>query len=295
MTRNFALRKLITWPLLRIKKFLPESIVLRAMYFHTTGKWLNLRNPKLFNEKLQWLKLNDRRPEYTVMADKIEAKKWVQKRIGMEYIIPTLGFWENVKDIDLSTLPNKFVLKTNHDSGGIIICRNKEELKNVWREVSHKLEKSLQTDYYMAGLEWPYKNIKRKIFAEELLEVETKDIPDYKFFCFNGKVNFLKIDTSRSTQHHATYLYPDWTLAPFREEAYPSITNLTSLKKPKSFEKMIELAERLSKDIAFVRVDFYNIDGKIFFGEMTFYPAAGFGRIVPHEWEKKIGDMIRLK
>lgn len=294
MNRVFTLRKLITSPLLRIKTFFPESIILKILYFHNTGKWLNLKNPRSFNEKLQWLKLNDRKTVYTIMADKIESKRWVKERIGSKYIIPNLGIWETVKEIQLSKLPDKFVLKTNHDSGGIIICKNKEDLKKEWGNICKKLNKSLQNDYYKAGLEWPYKNIKRKIFAEKLLEVNTEDIPDYKFFCFNGKVKFFKIDTSRSTNHHATYFYPDWTMAPFREEVYPNIPDPTFFKKPKNFIKMIALAEELSKDIAFLRVDFYNINGEIFFGEMTFYPAAGFGRIVPYKWEKKIGDMIKL-
>jgi len=256
-------------------------------------KKLNLKNPKTFNEKIQWLKLYDHNPQYTRMVDKVAAKDYVAGILGEDYIIPTLGVWEKAEDIEWDTLPEKFVLKCNHDSGGLIICRDKSKLdKNA---AISKLNKSLKTDFYRKEREWPYKNVQRRILAEELLEPKpgTNDIPDYKFFCFNGRVEFFKIDFDRFIGHHANYYDCDWKLLPFGEVMCPPNPHKT-IERPKGFDRMLEIARKLSENIPFVRVDLYNLNGKIYVGELTLYPAAGMMKLTDSEWDKKLGDMLVL-
>lgn len=255
------------------------------------NKDLDLENPKTFNEKLQWLKLYNRKPEYTIMADKYRVRDYIAKTIGEEYLIPFLGVWDDPDEIDFDALPNQFVLKCNHNSGlGMCICKDKSKL-NI-KEVKKNLRKGLKQDYYLTGREWVYKDIPRKIIAEKYLVDESGyDLKDYKFMCFNGKVKCSFIASDRNTGNglHITFYDRYWNLMPF-ERHYPA--KKQGFDKPDNYEIMIEIAEKLSAKIPFVRVDFYNINGQIYFGEMTFYPASGFAEFTPEEWDYKLGEWI---
>ena len=261
-------------------------------FYYKMGKVLDLDNPQTFNEKLQWLKLYDRKLEYIKMVDKYQVKKYVAEKIGEEYIIPTLGIWDRAEDIEWDILPDKFVLKATHDSGGLVICTDKNILD---KEVAiDKLNKSLRTDYYLLHREWPYKDVPRKIIAEKfMMDDQVKDLRDYKFFCFNGKVKIFKIDFDRQTNHRANYYNNVGDLLPFGEADYPPDYN-KKLRMPKHLEKMIELAEKLAQDISFIRVDFYEVNSKIYFGELTFFPAAGMGKFTSTEWDYTLGRWIEL-
>ena len=272
--------------------FLTDKAYLKFMYRVRMGKKLNLKNPQTFNEKLQWLKLYDRKPEYTVMVDKEAVKQYVADKIGAEYIIPTLGVYNNFDEIDFDKLPNQFVLKSTHDSGGVIICKEKSTLDKIMAK--EKIERSLKTNYFWRGREWPYKNLKPRIIAEKYMVDESGyELKDYKFFCFDGVPKFLLVAKDREKGKEAKYDYFDenFNHLPFTK-GHPS--SEPPYFKPDGFEEMKELAEKLSKDIPHVRVDLYNINGKIYFGELTFYPASGFGGFQPEEWDHKIGEWLKL-
>lgn len=257
------------------------------------GKRLNLSTPRTFNEKLQWLKLNDRKPEYTVMVDKYAVKKYVSDRIGDQYIIPTLGVWDRPEDIDFESLPDQFVLKVTHDSGGLVICRDKATLDK--EATIQKLHKSLQRDYYQVHREWPYKNVPRRIIAEQYMEdKETGELRDYKFFCFNGTARLLFIATDRMNKNEETkFDFFDMELNHLDiKNGHPNAD--TSPAKPKNFEEMRHLAEKLSQNIPHVRVDFYEVNGKTYFGELTFSHWSGLVPFEPEEWDRTIGDWIKL-
>ena len=256
------------------------------------NKKLDLKNPKTFNEKLQWLKLYDRKKIYTTMVDKLEVKKQVASIIGDKYIIPTIGAYDDFNDIDLEKLPNRFVIKCTHDSGGLLIVKDKKRLDI--NEAKNKINKYLKVNYYYHGREWPYKNVKPRIILEKyLIDKKVAQLMDYKFFCFDGKVKFFKIDYNRFTRHQANYYNIDGTLLRFGEEVCPPDFD-KKIIMPTNLKKMMGLAEKLSTGIPFVRVDFYDVNGKIYFGEMTFFPASGFGKFIPEEWDAIIGEMIRL-
>ena len=277
---------------------LSDKQYLKAQFLYTFGYPLDLESPKTFCEKLQWLKLYDRNPKYTTMVDKYEVKKYVAEIIGEEYIIPTLAVWDKPQDIDWNTLPNQFVLKTTHGGGGngVIICKDKELLDK--RAIIKQLESSLDKDLYKEFREWPYKDVPKRIIAEKFMAPEKSpapnDLPDYKFFCFNGKVRFFKVDFGRFVEHHANYYSPEGELLEFGEQGLEPDPNYP-IELPNNLRDMISLAEKLSADEPFLRVDFYNVNGKIFFGELTFYPASGFGSFTPNIWNLRIGDMILLK
>ena len=272
---------------------MPDNIYLKLRFRQYMRKKLNLKNPQSFNEKLQWLKLHDRNPFYTTLVDKYAVKKYVADLIGNKYIIPTFGVWDSFDEIDFDTLPNDFVLKCTHDSGGVIICHNKSTFNR--QEAKEKLSLSLKTNFFKYGREWPYKNVPRRIIAEKFMQNNLdKDLKDYKFFCFNGKCKIFKIDFDRFTNHGANY-YDARTkeLLKFGEKVcMPNFKK--SLEIPAQIDEMIRLAEKLSSDISFLRVDFYVVNNRIYFGELTFYPASGFGEFIPNEWDEKLGDMIRL-
>lgn len=272
---------------------LKDKMYLKLLYKLEMGYRLNLQNPQTFNEKLQWLKLYDRNPEYTKMVDKHEAKKYVANIIGKEYIIPTLGVWEKFEDIDFNKLPNQFVLKCTHDSGGLVICKDKTKL-NI-EEAKKKISKSLKRNYYYYGREWPYKNVKPRIIAEEYMATaKQKELIDYKFFCFNGEPKFLYV--SEGLSNHATakisFTNMNYEKTDFYRRDYKPFELLP--QKPMNFDKMKELVEKLSKNIPFLRIDFYEIEGKIYFGELTFFPCSGYIPFEPEEWDEKLGDMLEL-
>lgn len=271
-------------------KWIDDEKYLRICYRITIGKKLNLKDPKLFNEKLQWLKLYDRKDIYTTMVDKYEAKKYVEKSIGVKYIIPTLGVWDNFDDINFDKLPNKFVLKCTHDSGGLVICKDKDNFDII--SARKKINRSLKRNFYWVGREWPYKNVKPRIIAEQYMEEsENSDLKDYKFYCFNGKVKlFLIIQDRRSNttgdyfDENNNYVKIDW--------GFSNADNIPKL--PKNINQMKKLAEKLSIGKAELRVDFYNIDEKIYFGELTFFDGSGFEKIKPEKYNQLLGEWIDL-
>lgn len=279
--------------LYKLALLVPSRWYIMAKYYKNFGKLPNLRNPNTFNEKLQWLKLYDHNPLYTKMVDKYEAKKYVANIIGEKYIIPTLGVWDKAEDIDFDTLPDQFVLKATHDSGRVIICRDKSTLDRSW--AIEEMRQSLKRDFYSVTREWPYKNVPRQIIAEQLLvdETGTEDIKDYKLFCFDGKVKFLKVDFNRFIQHRANYFDKDWNLLDFGEKVCPPDPKAI-MQRPDGLAEMIELAEELSKSLQFVRIDFYYLNNRIYFGEITFYPNSGFGPFIPDGWDERLGKLIKL-
>lgn len=251
-----------------------DKIYLQIYYYLATGKRLNLNNPQTFGEKIQWLKLYNHKREYTTWVDKLEVKKHIAEAIGKEYVIPTLGVWRNPDEIEWNKLPNKFVLKTNHDGGGhgIVICENKFTLDK--RKALKELRHSYNRSSYSVGREWPYKHVQHKVFAEQYIEGLEGDLHDYKFFCFSGKVKCFKIDFNRQKDHHANYYDVNGNILRYGEEAY--LPNWDKqLDIPSNLKQMIEIAEKLAKDQPFIRVDLYNVKGKIYFGEITFFPAGG--------------------
>ena len=261
-----------------IGHIVPDKLFLYINFYGYIGHKLNLENPKSFNEKLQWIKLYNRKPEYREMVDKYEAKNYVARMIGEEYIIPTLGVWDRFEDIDFNELPEQFVLKCTHDSGGLVICPDKSKLDI--EKARKKINKSLRRNYFWHGREWPYKDLKPRIIAEEFMVDESGvELKDYKLMCFNGeyKATFVCSDRYSEKGLHTTY--------PYLKEGLP---------KPQSYEKMIELAEILAKDIPFVRIDFYEIYGKIYFGEITFFPGSGNAEFVPSKWDEIVGSWIKL-
>jgi hypothetical protein len=257
------------------------------------GKRLNWKNPLTFSEKIQWLKLYDRRPEYTIMVDKVKAKEYVASVLGKEYIIPTLGVWNNPDEIDFESLPERFVLKCNHNSGlGMYICKDKSKM-DVER-VKEDLRKGLKENYFIGNREWPYKNVPRRILAEQYMEDEYGELRDYKWFCFDGEVKALFIATDRSKGNHATrfdFFDDNFNHLPFIN-GHPNAD--VTPQKPKMFDKMKELAAQLSKGIPQVRIDFYEVGNRVYFGEMTFSHWSGMMPYEPEEWDHKFGSWISL-
>ena len=279
-------------------KIMPENIendekYLKILYRYSLKKELNLENPKTYNEKLQWIKLFDRNPEYTKMVDKYEVKKYVANIIGEEYIIPTLGVWDKFDDIDFESLPNQFVLKCTHDSGGLVIVKDKKNFNKA--AAKRKINHCLKRNYYYNKREWPYKNVKPRIIAEKYMEDnETKELRDYKFFCFDGKVKAMFIATDRFAKEETCFDFYDenFNHLPFTN-GHPN--SKKKIEKPDKFEEMIKLAEELSQNIPHVRVDLYNINGKIYFGELTFFHWSGLKPFVPEKWDEQFGEWINLK
>lgn len=273
-------------------KWMPDRLFIKIAYKGIFEKKIDLNNPHSFNEKLNWLKLYDRNPLYTKLVDKHDVKEYVSKKIGKEYINPTLGIWNSVDEIEIEKMPNSFVLKATHDSGGLVIVKSKNNLN--WKEAKEILAQSLKRDFYYQKREWPYKNVVRRIIAEPYLEDnKTKELRDYKLFCFNGKVEFFKIDFDRYKNHRANYYDINKNILPFGELKYLPDLN-KKIEIPNTINVMIELAEKLAKGIPFVRVDFYDVNGKIIFGEMTFYPTGGFGKYTPSEYDDLIGEKLLL-
>ena len=253
----------------------------------------DLENPQTFNEKLQWLKLHDRNPLYPKLVDKYEVKSYISSLLGEEYVIPTIGIYDSFADIDLEALPNEFVIKCTHDSSSIMICTDKKNFDfNLCKE---KINKSLKKNYYYAGREWPYKNVKPRILIEKYMkDSHFNELRDYKFFCFNGKMKYFKVDFDRFIKHGANYYDANKKLVPLGEVVCPPNFE-KKIEFPKTIDEMIKLAEKLAKDIPFVRVDFYDVDGHIYFGEMTFYPASGYGKFTDSSWDLTLGELIDIR
>lgn len=282
----------------KITRFIPDEPYLKIVYRLRLGKKLNLDNPQTFNEKLQWLKLHDRNPIYTIMVDKYEAKKYVANIIGEEYIIPTLGVWNHFDEIDFDKLPNQFVLKCTHDSGGLVIVRDKKTLDK--KAAKKKIEKSLKRNFYWKGREWPYKNVEPRIIAEKYMHNSScsisgsqSDINDYKIFTFNGIAKALFVATDRYGNEETKFDFfdIDFNHLPFTN-GHPNADVMP--EKPATFDTMIKLAEKLSVGVPQMRVDFYEVDGKTYFGELTLSHYSGLMPFVPDEWDKKFGEWINL-
>ncbi len=258
-----------------------------------TGRKLNLDNPTRFNEKLQWLKLYDRNPIYRQLVDKYSVREYISQELGEEFLVPLLGVWDNAKQIDFDKLPDQFVLKCNHDSGSVIICRDKDFFDS--KKAVKSLNKKLKKTGFWYGREWPYKNLKPRIIAEQYMECDNgEELIDYKFFCFSGEPKFVYVSQGLSDHStaHLSYVWLNWEQAPFCRTDFPQFDKLP--EKPKTFEKMIEYSKLLAKNYPFARVDFYEINGQMYFGEITFYPGSGFTVFDPEEWDEKLGEWIDL-
>ena len=270
----------------------PKAFVITKYYLYN-HKWLNLNAPQTYNEKLNWLKLYYHNPLYTTLVDKLLVKEYVAKKIGREHIIPTLGHWDSFDEIDFDKLPNQFVLKTNHDSGGIVICKDKATFDK--EAAKKKLMKSLKHDYYRFSKEWPYKNVKRQILAEQYMEDESGfELKDYKWFCFDGEAKMLYIASDRQVKEVETkydFFDVDFKHLPIKN-GHPNA--VLPIPKPNGFEKMKDLAQILSNGLPHVRIDFYDVNGRIYFGEMTFYHNSGFSVFEPDCWDKTLGSWIKL-
>lgn len=271
-----------------------DKTYLSILFKAYLGKWIDWKNPKTFNEKLQWLKVYDRNPEYTKMVDKVGAKEYVASKIGKEYIIPTLGVWDSPDDIELDKLPNQFVLKCSHNSGGLFICKDKNKLTDLeWNRIKENLRKGLKVNFYMKFREWPYKNVERKILAEKYIVDDSGcELKDYKFFCFDGTPKYVLVATDRSSDVKFDFFDTEFHHMSFKQIRDKLSNN--PIERPRNFDKMLKIAAILSENIPHVRVDMYNINGKIYFGEMTFFNNSGFEGFVPKEWDYKFGEWIKL-
>lgn len=277
----------------RMAPILPDELFLKVVFRYRVGYWPNIKHPRTYNEKLQWLKLHDRHPEYTQMVDKIEAKKYVASIIGDKYIIPTLGTWNTVDEIDWNYLPNQFVIKVTSDSGGIVVCKDKAKLDI--EKAKAKLKYGWGKNYYNIRKEYPYKDVKPRIIAEQYMEDESGyELKDYKFFCFDGEPKCLFVATDRGKKNEETkfdFYDMEFKHLPFRN-GHPNAR--VAPTKPENYEEMIEVARKLSRGMRHVRVDLYNVKGKIYFGELTFFHWSGMTPYEPIEWDYKMGEMIKL-
>ena len=267
-----------------------DGLYVKLRYFSGMKKFPDLKHPRTYNEKLQWLKLNDKHEEYTQLVDKYAVKEYIEKLNWGGRIIPTLGVWDRFDDIDFTKLPKQFVLKTTHDSGGIVIVKDKDKMD--MKEARKKLEKSLRRKYFLMSREYPYKDVKPRIIAEKFMVDESgTELKDYKFFCFNGEVKFLFVATDRPFDTRFDFFDADFNHLPFKQ-GHPWARK--EIKKPANFEKMKQAAATLSKGIPHVRVDLYNINGEIYFGELTFFHFSGVVPFDPAEWDERIGEYLKL-
>lgn len=273
-------------------KLIPDRIYLKIMYKFVTGKKLNLDKPKSYNEKLQWLKLNDRQELYTQMVDKLEVRKFIAERVGEQYLVPLIGVWDSPDDIDFSTLPNQFVLKCTHDCDGVVICNNKNEFDI--KKAKKKLSKALNRNFYYQGREWPYKNVKPRIICEKYLEdKDGGQLTDYKIFNFHGKPKLIQVDYDRYLGHKRQLFSPTWERLNVSFH-FPSDTNKI-MEKPVVLKQIIALAKILSEGFIHLRTDFFIVDSKIYIGEMTFYHGTGMGKWSPESFDEEMGEWINLK
>ena len=271
-------------------KWMPDMLYIKLIYRFSMGKRLNLENPQTYNEKLQWLKLYDRNPLYTDLVDKYRVRKFVKERIGEEHLIPLLGVWNNVEDIDFESLPSQFVIKCNHDSGGWIICKDKTKLDIL--NARTFLKKRLSRNFFWNAREWPYKNVQKRIIAEQYMVDESgTELKDYKFFCFNGKCKAIFIATDRGVDTRFDFFDESFNHLPFTN-GHPNADK--QILRPANLSEMIRIAELLSVGIPQVRVDLYDVFGHIYFGEMTFFHWGGKKPFKPEEWDWKFGQWIEL-
>lgn len=271
--------------------WIPSNLYLRLYYLLRMKKHLRLRNPVTFNEKLQWLKLHNRQPEYTKMVDKLVVRDYVSSVIGDRYLVPLLGVWDSPAMIDFDSLPNKFVLKCNHDQGSTKIIDKSTLKKN---EIIDFYKQRLRRNPYSSTREWPYKNVPRKIIAEEYMVDESgTELKDYKINCFNGEPKFIQVMSGRSNgQYYLNHFDMDWN--PMTIPRRNHIESPQHIEKPKHLQKMIEISKILSKDIPFVRIDLYHTEEQVYFGEITFFPKSGFVDYANVETDLALGNLIKL-
>lgn len=271
---------------------IPDDLYLKIVYKLETGYKLRLNHPITYNEKLQWLKLYNRDSLYTKMVDKYEARKYIAEIIGDQYLVPLLGVWDNADDINFNMLPEKFVLKCTHDSGGVIICKNKENL-NV-KDIKKRLNTCLKRNFYYFGREWPYKNVKPRIIAEQYLnDIGQEQLTDYKLYAFHGKPQLIQVDYDRFTNHKRQFYDLEWNRLNISWHIDSDTTRL--LDKPSVLKEMIILSEKLSYGLYHLRTDFYIVNNKIYAGELTFYPGSGFGKWMPEGIDEMLGHFIQVK
>lgn len=283
-SREFRLK------LINCLRFMPTKPYLKMVYKIKTGKKLNIKKPAGFNEKLNWLKINEVHPEYTGYVDKINVHEIIKNQLEEDICFPMLGQWERYEDIDFSTLPSQFVLKCNHDSGSVKVIKDKSQIDH--KEFSKFFKSRLKLNPYTLGREYPYKKVKPKILAEKYMVPEGEsDIEDYKFFCFNGEPKIMFVATDRSMDCKFDFFDMEFNHLDI-ENIHPQAGK--EIKKPKMFEEMKEIARRLSQGMRFVRIDLYEINGKIYFGEFTFFHGGGFWLFKPEQWERRLGDWIDL-
>lgn len=273
-----------------------DKLYLGVLYFCRVLRPLSFTNPKTFTAKLQWMKVNyNKTPLHTQLVDKYGVRDYISKTIGEQYLFPLLGVWDNADDIDLNALPDKFVLKTTHDSGGVWICQDKKIFSQNWGGVKLLINNRLQTNYYPVGREYPYKNVHPRVIAEKFMVDESgNDLRDYKFFCFDGEPQILFYASERFMGGVTRFDFYDINRKrlPFSAKGHPYSGK--SLDGVKNYDEMVEIARKLSKGFPHVRIDLYNINGRIYFGEFTFHHDGGFVPFIPREWDRKVGDMLRL-
>jgi hypothetical protein len=296
MLKRFLWRNKHTSPYIKkisefkYKYLISDKRIMEMSYYSLFGKRLNLKNPNTFNEKLQWLKINNRNHLITTCADKYSVREYIEQKKLSHILNELYGVYENISEIDISKMPNSFVLKATHGSGWNIICKDKNQIN--WENEFEKINDWLNTNYYYLGREWAYKNIKPRLIFERYLIDENGEPPkDYKFFCFNGQPKVVQVDLERFKEHKRNMYNMNWELLEF-EYSYKSSKEI--IEKPYNFNSMIEIAKVLSEDFPFVRVDLYNIDGEIYFGELTFYPENGQGKFAPEEYDYVIGSELDL-
>jgi len=273
--------------------WLPDKLFLSWMFRIKMGYRLDWKNPRTLNEKLQWLKYYNHNPQYTQLVDKYGVREYVEKRIGGKYLIPLLGVWDRFEDIDFEKLPREFVLKCTHDSGGLAICRNKDEFDKA--EARTKIEKSLRHNYYYRWREWPYKDIRPRIIAEQLMEDDVLGgLPDYKFFCFDGHVDCVMVCVDRHLHDVKFYFFDrEWKFVKPNIEVQDLPDDFT-IPKPPCINEMFDIAAQLSKGLPFSRIDLYSVSGKIYFGEITFFPDSGYDTTFLKQADLAWGDMVSL-
>lgn len=274
-----------------ICRLLSDKTMVKIQYRHHIGRDLNLSRPKTFNEKIQWLKLYDRRPEYTNYADKYAVRKHIAEIIGEEYLIPLLGVYDNVEDIDWPALPDQFVLKCTHGSSFNIICTDKTKLDI--EASKKKLNKWMKQNFFWYGREWVYKDIKPRIICEKYMSDETgTDLKDYKIFCFHGEPKFIQVHCNRFANHKQSLYDTQWNFIN-ASIGYPADPK-DEMKKPEKLGEMLELSRVLAKKFYHIRIDFYYSGGRVYFGEMTFYDTSGYGKVQPEEFDELVGTWLQV-
>jgi hypothetical protein len=274
--------------------WISDEQYIKIVFKHSMGYTPDLKNPKTFNEKMQWLKLHDRKPVYSTMVDKYACRGYIADKIGSEYLVPMIGGpWKSADEIDFDSLPEQFVLKCNHDSGGVLVCQDKNKVDV--EKIKNFFHKRLARNYYFGAREWPYKEIHPCIFAEKNLG---SNLTDYRFYCFNGKAKLIYVYTSsqesdynRPEPETCDIYDTDWNRVNFRQASPPSNKGA---EKPEEFSQMLSLAEKLSADTSFLRVDFYIVDHKVYFSELTLYPGCGLSKFTPPEWDEILGSWLQL-